>query len=136
MINLVKQKLDQLNKVESNSREYFLSLLVQITQFLDRTIIETGSNSEKRNEELLSKILTLKSFIDKNLNTVAVVNGQIEALNDLLLKIEEEETILEKLKIGEDPLKRDVGKRPHSINKVRNVKAQIVSNEDFDVEEE
>jgi len=126
------KKIEEQNDIEKSSQNAY----TQIDQFIDTILVEAASDSNKSYEVCAKGLLSLKSFVNKNLLSLNNLIVQKQSFKGLIEAYEREEKIKSELSSGKDPLKREIGERPESLKKVRNLKDQIVSNEDFDVEEE
>lgn len=125
------KKIEEQNDVEKSSQNAY----TQIDQFIDTILVEAASDSNKSYEVCVKGLLSLKSFVNKNLLSLNNLILQKQSFKGLIEAYEREEKLKKELTDGVDPLKREIGERPESIKKVRNLKEQIVNNTDFDIEE-
>jgi len=126
------KKIDDQNDVQNISKNVYQ----QIDQFIDTILVEASSNSEKSYESCVKGLLSLKTFVNKNIVAINNLIIQKNSFKGLIDAYEKEEKIKNDIIKGKDPQQRDVGEKPVSLREVRNIKSKIVNNEDFDVEEE
>ena len=72
------KKIDDQNDVQNISKNVYQ----QIDQFIDTILVEASSNSEKSYESCVKGLLSLKTFVNKNINSFD--ENQLYELNDFL----------------------------------------------------
>jgi len=125
-------KIDEQNDVQNVAKNAYH----QIDQFIDTILVEAASDSSKSYESCVKGLLSLKSFVNKNILAINNLIVQKQSFKGLIDAYEKEQKIKNDILEGKDPQKRSIGEKPIGLREVRNIKSKIVNNEDFDVEEE
>lgn len=121
------KKIEDQNDIQNIARNSYQ----QIDQFIDSILVEASSNSEKSYESCVKGLLSLKSFVNKNITSINNLVIQKKSFEGLIKAYEKEVLIKEKILSGEDPQEREPGEHPAPLREVRNIKSSI----DINVEE-